>query len=230
MSEVTTNSVSRFIQIVIATVPIFTAYLFLMGTSYFQGYLDGYGIEDSPFLLPSDRAILYGFLSATTLSFKPLIVLSLCALLAAVVALFERSIKAKLKSLASLSRINLTKAIPDGKHETDLKTQRTIESWAISSMVAMFLAVISVVFLVASYFSLLSGRDQAKVEIRQFNSGQANHVLIHLKAQENPLLGRQVVCNSTQCVFWLGNRSVVLPISDIEYTSNYSRHHVVEAK
>lgn len=62
---------SASIKTLLTILPVLTAGLHLIGSTYHQSYLESFGIEDSMFLLPIDRLLFLGFYALLSLSMKP---------------------------------------------------------------------------------------------------------------------------------------------------------------
>lgn len=61
------------LQTILTVVPVLSAGLYLMGTSYHQGYLGAFGLDDSQFPLGTDRSLFSGFLAFVTFGLVPML-------------------------------------------------------------------------------------------------------------------------------------------------------------
>lgn len=100
------------LQTAITVIPVITAVLYLLGTAYYQGYLAGFGLEDSLFPLATDRSLFSGFVAFVSFGAVPTVyavsaifIFCFVILFAAILSSTERVkrlqawVKGKLRSL-----------------------------------------------------------------------------------------------------------------------------------
>ena len=204
------------LQTILTVVPVLSAGLYLMGTSYNQGYLGAFGLDDSQFPLATDRSLFSGFLAFVTFGLVPMLyavfaifTLAFTVLIAAVLSSHPRVkhwqavITAKLMSWRSKHTTSETM-----NHLMDKSA--TIHGYAIGIALFVFSLVIVVVL------SVKSGEEQAMKEIGSFKNETGTYAIIHSPLLPTPTRVKQVICSPSHCAFWFGSGTLVL------------RHEVVE--
>jgi hypothetical protein len=78
---------SPIIKILLAVVPIISAFLYLVGFSYYQGYLEGFGLEPSLFPITLDVTFFYGFLALAPISINAFLIMSFVVLIVILILL-----------------------------------------------------------------------------------------------------------------------------------------------
>lgn len=193
-----------------------------MGTTYYQGYLDGFGLDDSLFPLAMDKSLFSGFIALANVGLMPglYMVLAILALLCAIffVELFF-----------SLTNGSRWRFIIESKFSSPLKKESTTEETSeLSQKVANFLSNSFKVFLIflslimVAYLAGESGQEQAIKTIRSFKNQENNHITLHSPLFPKPTRMMQIVCGQSHCAFWNGNKSLVLRHEQIERIEMYN--------
>jgi hypothetical protein len=217
-----TPASTKFVRSALALVPLLSAIMFFVGAAFHQGYLDGYGIEDSMFPLAPDRTLISGYLTFAVLALKPLLLFPLLGFAVIIVLLIYGIFNGRLRQWVGGFAIG-SYSLPNPKIvELDDRTRKLSEQFAVAVLVSLSLFCLSVCFILFGFVALNVGRDQAKAEIELFRVKRSNYLLLSLKGEDHPIKAMQIMCNTTHCAFWLENRSFVIPLTEISGTSNYS--------
>lgn len=204
------------LQIGLATIPLVSAGLYLLGLTYHQGYLNAFGIDDSLFPLAADRSLLFGFFSAIDMGLLPM----LYAFAAAAVLFFFTIAVAILASIP-WARGFLDKTIEKIKsHQRSNNNQQLITKIVDKTAelyhytLGVLIAVIALILI--SFFSTKSGNQQALKEIKEFNEGKGSFITLYSPLLPEPTKAKQIYCSSSHCAFWTGNQSLVIRHEYIE--------------
>jgi len=204
------------LQLALAVLPVLSAGLYLMGVTYHQGYLDGFGIEDSLFPLSIDRSLLSGFLALVSFGLIPMAytVFAAMALATSVVVA---------AALSSIPRVNRWQAIVLTKlHSMRSKNapppalNNLSDKWATVLMYVVGVFVVVFLLAVVAVLSTKSGREQARKEIDAFKSQNGNYVTLHTASLPATTRAKQIICSTSHCAYWLGSEAIVLRHENIE--------------
>lgn len=212
----------------LTVVPVLSAGLYLLGATYHQGYLDGFGVDDSLFLLSTDRSLLLGLFSLLSFALVPMIYsgLSVVLLIIAVVivAVLSSTDRAK-KWLAVFESKFRSRPIKVQPSETVVSL---VDKGAMLYLYIFGVALVFAILLVIAVLSLNGGREQAAKEIKDFENNKGNYVQLKEKSQLRPVKARQINCGSTHCAYWLGNETVILRHDDVDRVTAHKRKEEIK--
>jgi len=204
------------LQAALTVVPVVSAGLYLLGFAYHQGYLDGFGIEDSLFPLATDRSLLFGFFAFVSFGLVPM-----AYALAAVVFLFFTVVVAAI--ISSAPRVKEIQArivakLRSWRHKRE--PSPTMSSWVDKSGTAYGYAaggfLVVLLLTVVALLAAKSGREQAQKEIEAFAEQKSNWVMLYSPLLPEPKRAKQITCSDTHCAFWLGSEALILRHESIE--------------
>jgi hypothetical protein len=204
------------VKTLLAVLPVLSAGLYLFGTSYSQGYLATFGIEDSMFPVAVDRLLISGFLAFITFSLMPIMygVGAVAALIgalifAAVISSFSRVQHWQSVAAAWFGRFHLRgKPIPAMNALID----KSESFWLyVLGIVFIYVWLLTVMFL-----SHRTGIAQARLEIDNFAAGKDSYISLTADQLPLPIKAKQIICGTTYCAFWLGNETVILKHEQIK--------------
>lgn len=211
------------LQTLLTVLPVLSAGLYLLGATYHQGYLDGFGIDDSLFLLPTDRSFLLGFFSLVSYAFVPMIYTGL-AIVLLIIAVVIAAV------LSSTDRAKRWQAVLERKFKAHpIKVQPSeavvnlIDKGATLYIYIFGIALLFVILLIIAVLSLNGGREQAAKEIKDFENNKGNYVQLKEKSQLGPVKARQINCGATHCAYWLGKETVILRHDDVDRVTAHKR-------
>lgn len=197
---------SPLIKILLALIPVLSVTLYMLGLTYYEGYLGSYGVEPTLFLLPSDVTLLYGFFALLQIGFQPfymifLIVVSLFFIVFVVVILSSHS---------SVKELQIKLATYLQKIKPSEKTSEVIDKGS-----TVYLYIFGVFFIVIlPYFlaiqSIKYGEEHAERNKIEFKNQTGKWVMLYSTHSNSPVKAQQISCSSTHCAFWLGQETVTL--------------------
>ena len=207
------------LKIVLTIVPVLSWGLYLMGATYLQGYLAEFGIDDSMFVLPTDRLLLSGFFSVVNFGLLPFLyaVFAFLLLILAVVAS---------AGLFALPRARARLVLCRRRAVVWLRRHRKVSRFFLPVMMAvdnmgtvcLYLAGPLVVLLLLIFMvkmSSLTGLEHARKEKADFARATGSYVEVSESASAAVMKAKQLVCSSAYCAFWLGAEAVVLKTDQI---------------
>lgn len=197
---------SPLIKILLALIPVLSVTLYMLGLTYYDGYLGSYGVEPTLFLLPSDVTLLYGFFALLQIGFQPfyvsfLILISLFFIIFVVVILSSRS---SVKELQVKVASYLQKIKPSEKTGEVINKGSTVYLY----IFGIFFIVILPYFLAIQ--SIKYGEKHAERNKLEFKNQTGKWVMIYSNQSNSPLKAQQIACSSTHCAFWLGEEALTL--------------------
>lgn len=204
------------LQTVLTVLPVVSAGLYLLGAMYHQGYLYGFGLEDSLFPLAIEKTLLSGFVAFISFGLVPMLyaiaailVLLFTVLVATVLSSTIRVKRWQAKIAAKLpSRSSKSESSPTMKHFID--KSESIYGY----MVGTFLLIFSL--LIIALLSMKSGQEQAQKEIETFKDKKDNWVMLYTGALPAPTRAKQIICSTSHCAFWLGDEAIILRHENVE--------------
>lgn len=213
------------LQTILTVIPVVSAGLYLLGATYHQGYLDGFGVDDSLFLLAPDRSLLLGFFSLISFAIVPMIytglaivLLILAAVIAAVLSSTEKA-KSWQVALERKFKRGLINRQPSQKVVNLLDKSATLYIYIVG------IALLFIILLAIAVLSLNGGREQASKEIKDFETGKGNYVNLKEKSQPASVKAKQITCGISHCAYWLGNEAIILRHEDVDrVTAHKSKH------
>ncbi len=205
---------SPVLKVLLAVVPLLSTTLYLMGLSYHEGLLSGFGLESSLFPISSDRALLQGFFILIIVGFEPIIytffillLVFLLLVVAVLVALDSRFKKVKQK---------VSPYIPKKLISDEATNVIGNGATSISYIVAVFCIILLPFYI--SYLSVQTGINHAEETIKRFEKGTGSWAELYEKGASTPTSVSEILCSSQHCAFWNGNESVVLSHESITKT------------
>lgn len=192
----------RLLQTLLAVLPVLTAGLYLLGLSYNEGYLDAFGIDDSIFPIPSDKALFTGFYILVTLSFPSglyaigaigtfIVLVVVVAVLTSVARV--QSIVARIKTWLFFRFRKLTVA-----PTADALLDKGATAYAYVSGFVVSLSLL----LVMAALSSKTGREQAEKAMADYARGKTVVAEFFLHQSPKPLVGKLVMCGERHCALW----------------------------
>lgn len=216
------------LQTILTVIPVLSAGLYLLGATYHQGYLDGFGVDDSLFLLPTDRTFFLGFFSLVSFAIVPMIYTGLAVVLliiaVAIAAVLSSTDRAKRWQAAFENKFR-SRPI---KLQPSEKVVNLIDKGATLYIYLLGLALLFIILLVIAVLSLKGGREQAAKEIKDFEGQKGNYVQLKEKSQLGPIKARQINCGSSHCAYWLGNEAVILRHEDVDRVTTHKQKEEVK--
>jgi len=213
-SSTFSRSVSA-LNILITVIPVLTAGLYLIGFTYHQGYLYGYGIEESLMPLPSDRVLLAGVFSliimglpAGVYALAALLTLALLVIFAAILASTHR---ARRMGLWIKARARKWRKTPSSTSVADRALDKGAMWYAYATSGFFFLIGVGTI----AALSAKSGREQALNEIAKY-SAETPTVTVYSGQLTAPFQGRIVYCGERYCAFWSPTGAEILRHEDIK--------------
>jgi hypothetical protein len=204
------------LQTALAVVPVVSAGLYLLGFAYHQGYLDGFGIEDSLFPLAADRSLLFGFFAFVSFGLVPMtyalaafVFLFFTVVVAAVISSAPRVKEIQTRIITKL-RSWLHKREPSPSMSFWVDKSGAVYGYAAGGFLVLFL--LTVVALLAAK----SGKEQAQKEIAAFAEQKGNWVVVHSPLLPEPKRAKQITCSDIYCAFWLGSEALIFRHENIE--------------
>lgn len=202
---------------VLTVLPVLSAGLYLLGATYYQGYLDGFGLEESLFPLATDRLLFFGFFSLINFSIVPMLYTVLAIFLLILIVIIATV-------LSSTSRAKRWQALIEAKIAShrimNEPSQKMIDLADKSTTIYLYIVGISfvVIFLIAiAVLSTKGGQKQAQKEIEAFKNNKGNTVVLNAEPLSTPTRAKQIICSTSHCAFWLGTDTMVLRHEDIKY-------------
>lgn len=204
------------LQTALTVLPVVSAGLYLLGAMYYQGYLDGFGLEDSLFPLAIEKALLSGFVAFISFGLVPMLysiiailVLLFTVLVAAVLSSTPRVKYWQAKIVAKLSsRNSKSESSPTMNHFIDKGA--SIYGYIVGAFILTFS------LLIVALLSMKSGQKQAQNEIDAFKDNKGNLVTLYTGSLPTPTRAKQIICSTSHCAFWLGGEAIILRHENIE--------------
>lgn len=209
------------LQTLLTVLPVFTAGLYLLGMSYNQGYLSGYEINDSIFPLSNDKALFTGFIALIYLIPAGLYaIVSLAAFMILLIIAAILSSTARVRSVSTRIHGWLLHHIPKANLSPTTDALVDISSTAYGYIAGIILSVC--LLLVMALSAEKSGGEQAKKEIRDFQSGKVGRATLFTSPATESYNGMLILCGDKYCAFWSNSGTTLLrheTINRIEISS-----------
>lgn len=204
------------LQTALAVIPVASAGLYLLGFSYHQSYLAGFGIEDSLFPLAADKLLLFGFYAFVTIGFGPFVYVLLTVFLLFMAVVFAAI-------LSSTNRVKNLKGQLISKLRSfhfENSTEPTMSALVDKSGNAyVYLTGSFLVFLLLIVITVLaeqSGKAQSQKDIEAFKNKNGKWTMLHTAMLSEPTRAMQIICGTSHCAFWLGDETLILRHENIE--------------
>lgn len=204
------------IQIVLTVLPIVTAGLYLLGLTYHQGFLEGFGIEETLFPLSVDRTLFQGFVAFLLLGAKPF-----AYSLVAVMAIFITAVLA--------AAISSNQRIHNWGHSLAIRLRPSSAAKPLSeeaskwidkgSTLAIYLIVAFLIYLglfVVALAATKSGKEQALRFIENSSKSKEGFVTLHFPNSPTSVTGKPIFCGASHCAYWLGTEAVLYKNESVE--------------
>jgi uncharacterized membrane protein len=202
--------------------PIVTAGLYLLGLTYYQGYLEGFGIEETLFPLSVDRTIFQGFVVFITLGAKPFSYLFIAA-----IAVFSTAILAAL--ISSNQRIRgwgklLTSRLrqPSSVAPLSKNAYQWIDKAGIVFIYVTVAFLIYLALLIVALTATQSGKEQASNFIENAKKTREGFVTLNFTNNATPITAKPILCSASHCAYWLGNQAVLYKNESVEKIVTYN--------
>ena len=197
------------LQTVLTVLPIVTAGLYLLGLTYHQGFLEGFGIEETLFPLSVDRTLFQGFVAFLMLGAKPFAY----SLIAAMAIFFTAILAAVISSNQRIRNWGHSLAIKLRPPSTAKPLSEDASKWVDKSgTLAIYLIVAFLIYLgllVVALAATKSGKEQASRFIESFSKNNEGIVTLHFPNGATPVTGKPIFCGSSHCAYWLGTEAVL---------------------
>ena len=198
------------LKTILLVLPVISAGLYLLGSTYHQGYLDGFGLEESLFLIPTDRSLLFGFFSLLNLGIVPIVYSLLAAMLlivaTLVVAILASTERAKFWLIKIRELFNRKSSLKINPSENMVNL---VDKGAGFYMYAAGIFLVMVILLLIALLSQNSGREQAAKVIKDFSDAKGNYVELQDANLSAPIKAKQIICGTSHCAFWIGDQAMV---------------------
>ena len=227
------------LQTVLTVLPIVTAGLYLLGLTYHQGFLAGFGIEETLFPLSIDRTLFQGFVALITFGAKPLVyslvatlAIFFMAVLAAVISSNQRVRRWGRLLVSRLHQPSGRESLPESATQWVDKAGTAVVYVAIIFFIFLALLVVAVV-------AEKSGKEQALHFIESAAKSKEGFVTLDFPDNIASVRGKPIFCSATHCAYWLGKEAVLYRNESIEKITtnnnineeasvNGSRDHIKE--
>jgi hypothetical protein len=209
------------VQTVVTALPVATASLYLLGESFYEGYLRELRIEETLFPLTVDEKLFYGVISFVELGISQVLNFILATEVIAGVALVivALSTSSKWRSYLKLSSFKFSRR---KSRTAQITPPRGLVKFADFSIkvfvfsVAILFIILGVVF--AGYLSEKAGENNAKNYLKKIRQGKVNPVDLYLVGELLPSKAYPIMCSSTHCSFLIGNKAVIYRHDQIQKT------------
>ena len=197
------------LQTALTVLPIVTAGLYLLGLTYHQGFLEGFGIEETLFPLSVDRTLFQGFVASMMLGAKPFFyslvaasAIFLTAVLGALISSSQR-VRALVRSISAwLRRVIRRQPVSD-----------TGSQWVDKAgVVCVYIIAGFMIYLALLLVALVStkgGKEQAQLFIAKAAQSKEGYVTLYISENSAPVIGKPIMCGASHCAFWLGKEAVL---------------------
>lgn len=208
--------IERPTQILITVLPVLSAGLYLLGLSYYQGYLGVYGIDTSLYPLASDLALFSGLFALMGVSLPAVLyaLIALCLFIFAVLAAAVLSSSSRVQALGQSLARRIEKLRP--RHPPTLASTALLDKSFLVYGYSTGLIAIFVALLFMAVFSSKRGREQAESELAEFHAGKGWYATVVGEQPSLPASSKLVVCGEHWCSFWLGAESITVRRESIQ--------------
>lgn len=201
--------VSRFIQILLTVLPVLTAGLYLLGLAYHQGYLFPFGLNESLFPLPSDKALSMGFYSLVVITF-PAGIYAIGTIGAFVVLLVLAIVLSSKPRVAAIGMYIRAKITRNQSTQIPGAAERFIDLGEVACGYIVGLCISLLLVLIMAALAERSGKEQGQREIEVFANGEGSRVTVYTADIPRGLASKLVACSEIYCAFWSGINTTVL--------------------
>lgn len=206
------------LQNLLTILPILTALLYVLGSSFREGSLQPYGLDSSLFPLTTDRVLYNGFLSTVSFAIEPIAYafLSLLGLMSALlVALVLTSVPLVRRYQQSIQDRFVKWAIHlRPKHPPSRTLLRMFDKGEVVYGYAVGAVGLLLIVVVAGTASFRTGRSLAQQELIKWSQGKIAAAQVTTDAGE--FKGMQITCSPNHCAFWTGSQAVIVRLDQIK--------------
>lgn len=187
-----------------------TASLFIYGLTFYQGYLNFWGIEESLFPLSFERTLFQGFIASSYLGAKAIGPMFLISVVCFAALLFFNWIAKKFKSTKWFARLkkDAKEKEEEGELSFSLKYSGLFVIFSYWALIAFF----GMMFLLT--FSTNTGKGIAKDQYRKYSEGNEIPITLMLKGKKM-VKAHTIICSSTHGAFLIEDRVRIIPLIDI---------------
>lgn len=213
------------LKTLLSVIPIFTGFLYVIGSMYLGGYLLAYNLDGSQFQASVDRTLFSGFVVLLLNGWAPWMMLfvaifvcwfvvSLCRVIVFSRPEFRKWLKER-EARAEANRLKNSDGV-EGKALEDFLYRSYV--WAGGSL----LVLLTIFF--SAFLSREAGVMHARSEIEDFRNDKGNYVLVEtdMLNGKGSTKALQLICGSTSCAYWLGDRSIILKFEQIKSLNAYN--------
>lgn len=195
----------RGFKLLLTTLPLLTAWLYLVGIAHHQGYLAAYGVHHTLLSLDFEGALVTGFISLFQLSYPAILyaAIAIFFLVAALSIVAAISLNKRPRILLARLRRSLIKNRSPKK--IDPAVGKALEGALTANS---FLGAFSLVILLLAASVLAgtkTGKSSALNSMAKFKSNESSSVVI------GGVRSQIVGCNEDFCLFWDGKQSKQMP-------------------
>lgn len=199
--------------------PIASAALYVLGLSFFQGFTQDLGLDETQFPITVDRTLFYGFFAVLDLGVEQIAPFLFAAEVIAFVAGGVLYISASHRFQEVVERMHNWGVKRQSSDKSD-KSPEEISAFANFSL-KMFLFAVIVFFvilgiLLAGSLANNSGRAVAQKLLTNIEEGRQLQVELHIVGQAEPILSYPIICSSVHCAFLINHKTVVYSHEKIE--------------
>ncbi|WP_263770053.1 hypothetical protein [Propionivibrio soli] len=205
---------------ILTGLPVATAALYVLGISFYQGFVGAWGLEESLFPIAVDRTLFYGFFALMDRSAVQLVyfVFATEAIALVALAIVVLSTSARIRNYFD----NKFKASPPKEEEREIKPPKAIAwFWQWTTYTFFFsIAVLLIVlgFLFAASLADRSGRETAAFMLKRIEAGRRSPIDLYLTGHAEPIKAHSILCSGTHCAFLIGKQSITYRLDQIERT------------
>lgn len=209
---------SPLIKILLALIPVLSVTLYMLGLTYYDGFLGAYGAEPSLFPINSDITLLYGFFALGLIGIFPVsmfLLTAFCVFTLTIVVVILSS-HARVRKLQAKLVSCFQKIKPSEKTSEVIDRGSTVYLY----IFGVFLIVVLPYFLAIK--SMERGKEQAEHNKEEFENKTGKWVMLYSTHSTVPVRAHQITCSTTHCAFWLGQETLTLAHDEIEKVLAYS--------
>lgn len=202
---------------VLTILPIVTSALYLLGSTYHQGFLNRFGIEETLFPLSVDRIIFEGFVAFITLSAAPFsyALVAAIAIIATVPLAALISSNQRIRIWGRILSLKLRKRF-SSQSELSESTSRWVDRAGTVAIYLIMAFALYLALLVIVISSAKSGQEQADIFKRNSTQSRDGFVALYFQGGSTPIMGKPIFCSTSYCAYWLGSETVIFKNDSIE--------------
>lgn len=194
------------LQTLLTVLPVLSGGLYVIGVTYQEGYLAGFGVENSLFVLSPDRILFLGLTSLISFGIKPLaysVVAVLALTTAVLIAAVLSSLPAVQQRQARFVRWLASKRKAGNAAPSMLAL---VDKSEVLYSYALGILAITLALVLAAVFSSKTGGEHAEIDIKKWHDGRTRTSIVVVDG-EPPLASFQIACGATYCAFWTGSEA-----------------------